>query len=99
MPAIIAGMGVMTAAFFALHAVAAAWVAELRSGGAFASALYTIHYYVGAGVVSWGIGLLYDRGGWSGLIAGLAALGVAAVAVAAAVLPRSGPDAGPRSVG
>lgn len=89
LPAIVLGMGVMTAAFFALHAVAAGWVAQLGRGSAFPSALYTIAYYVGAGAVSWALGLLYDGGGWTEMTIGVGALGVAATVVGVLGLPRS----------
>ncbi len=90
--AIVAGVVVLTVGFFALHAVAAGWVAELGRGSALPSALYTICYYLGAGVLGWALGLVYDAGGWAALVAGLVGLG--ALAAAAAGLGLRGGDGG-----
>ncbi|QNO36884.1 MFS transporter [Protaetiibacter sp. SSC-01] len=83
-PTIVLGLVIVTAGFFALHAVAAGWVAELGRGSALPSALYTIAYYAGAAVLGWALGLVFDLGAWPGFVAGLVAVGglssVAAVA-------------------
>lgn len=88
--AVAAGLAVATTGFFALHACAAAWVAELGRGSALPSALYTIAYYVGAGVLGWALGLVFDAGGWGVLVGVLLGLSAVAVAVAAAGLVGSG---------
>lgn len=88
LPTIVVGLVIVTAGFFALHAVAAGWVAELGRGSALPSALYTIGYYLGAGVLGWALGLVYDHGGWGALVVGLVALGVVAAAIAAVGLRR-----------
>ncbi len=88
LPTIVVGLVVVTVGFFALHAVAAGWVAELGRGSALPSALYTIAYYLGAGVLGWALGLVYDGGGWRALVVVLVVLGAAAGTAAAAGLRR-----------
>lgn len=88
LPTIVTGLVIVTAGFFALHAVAAGWVAELGRGSALPSALYTIGYYLGAGVLGWALGLVYDVSGWPGLVAGLVGLGVIAAVAAGLGLRR-----------
>jgi len=83
LPTIVVGLVIVTAGFFALHAVAAGWVAELGRGSAVPSALYTIGYYLGAGVLGWALGLVYDVDGWAALVAALVALGILSAVVAA----------------
>jgi predicted MFS family arabinose efflux permease len=90
LPTIVTGLVIVTAGFFALHAVAAGWVAELGRGSALPSALYTIGYYLGAGVLGWALGIVFDASGWPGLVGALVALGLAAVAVAGAGLHGRG---------
>jgi len=82
------GLVTVTAGFFALHAVAAGGVAELGRGSALPSALYTIGYYLGAGVLGWALGLVFDRGGWGALVVGLVMLGGVSAATAAVGLRR-----------
>jgi len=81
-PTIVVGLVVITAGFFALHAVAAGWVAELGRGSAVPSALYTIGYYLGAGVLGWAFGLVFDAGGWGLLAAGFVITGLVSGLVA-----------------
>jgi predicted MFS family arabinose efflux permease len=88
LPTIVTGLVIVTAGFFALHAVAAGWVAELGRGSALPSALYTIGYYLGAGVLGWALGLVYDVSGWPGLVAWLVGLGVVAAVLAGLGLRR-----------
>jgi len=85
-PTIVAGLVLVTAGFFALHALAAGWVAEWGRGSALPSALYTIGYYAGAGVLGWALGLVYDGGGWAALVTGLVGLGMLASVMAALAL-------------
>jgi len=82
LPTIIAGLVIVTAGFFALHALSAGWVAELGRGSALPSALYTIGYYAGAGLLGWALGLVFDRGGWAALVAALTALGLVSALIA-----------------
>lgn len=69
LPSIVAGVAVITAGFFAVHAVAAGWVAERGRGSALPSAMYTIAYYAGAAVLGWAFGLVFDATGWGGFVA------------------------------
>jgi MFS transporter, YNFM family, putative membrane transport protein len=79
--AVTVGLAVVTAAFFAAHAVATAWVSVVagryRSQGA---ALYLCAYYTGSAVIGPALVATYERGGWVmsvGAMALLLAVGVA----------------------
>jgi len=63
---VIAGLVVLTAGFFAVHATGAAWTGA-RAAPALrghAGAVYTIAFYVGSGVGGWLLGLVVEVGGW-----------------------------------
>lgn len=72
--AVFTGLIIFTAAFFLAHAAAVAAVGqaagpEYRAQG---SALYTVFYYLGSGILGWGLGLFFERWNWavmSGVIA------------------------------
>jgi predicted MFS family arabinose efflux permease len=79
--AVTVGLAVVTAAFFAGHAVATSWVSVVagshRSQGA---ALYLSGYYTGSAVIGGALVATYERGGWVvtvGAMALLLAVGVA----------------------
>ncbi|WP_337063377.1 MFS transporter [Kineococcus sp. G2] len=93
-----AGLVLLTAGFFAAHAVASGWVgARARPGArAQASALYTFGYYAGSSVLGWAGGVVMGAGGWSGAVTGVVALAAAAALVAALLLRR---DAAAGSMG
>ncbi|MQP67298.1 MFS transporter [Niveispirillum sp. SYP-B3756] len=78
LPAIIAGIALMTFSFFAAHSVASSWVsARATTGKAQASSLYLFFYYMGSSFVGSGAGLAWERAGWAGvvvLVGGLLAL-------------------------
>lgn len=82
---VVAGLVLLTAGFFAVHAVASGWVgATARPGArAQASALYTFAYYAGSSVVGWLTGLAFGDGGWGLVVAVVVALAVAAAVLAA----------------
>jgi MFS transporter, YNFM family, putative membrane transport protein len=63
--AIIVGVGVFTAGFFAAHTVASGWVgAVAQHDRAEAAALYLFSYYLGGSVAGAFGGLVYSVGGW-----------------------------------
>jgi YNFM family putative membrane transporter len=67
---IVAGMAIYTFGFFASHSIASSWVGRrARTQQALASALYLSFYYLGSSVVGWVCGLLWEHGGWSGVVA------------------------------
>lgn len=71
---IVAGMAIFTFGFFASHSIASSWVGRrARTQQALASALYLCCYYLGASVVGWLCGLLWEHGGWGGVVALLGA--------------------------
>ncbi|MCC9197318.1 MFS transporter [Arthrobacter sp. zg-Y820] len=87
LPAVIAGLVVFTAGFFAAHSIASGWTPFLAtSGRAQASSLYNLFYYAGSSVLGWAGGLFFQAWGWSGLSAFVATLLAVSAAVAAAAL-------------
>jgi MFS transporter, YNFM family, putative membrane transport protein len=86
LPAVLAGLLVVTVGFFAAHSVASSWVgrrASLLPAGspAVASSLYLFAYYLGSSIGGAAGGLAYDHGGWFGLVAYVTALLGAALAL------------------
>jgi YNFM family putative membrane transporter len=67
---IVAGMAVFTFGFFASHSIASSWVGRrARTQQALASALYLSFYYLGSSLVGWLCGVLWEHGGWGGVVA------------------------------
>jgi YNFM family putative membrane transporter len=67
---IVGGMAIFTFGFFASHSIASSWVGRrARSQQALASALYLSFYYLGSSLVGWVSGLLWEHGGWAGIVA------------------------------
>ncbi|MEA5154527.1 MFS transporter [Raineyella sp.] len=80
---IIVGLVVLTAGFFAGHAIASALAGIMAAEGrAQATALYNFFYYAGSSLMGWGGGYLFTIGGWSAVSA-FCALAVAAAMIAA----------------
>lgn len=78
--AVICGLLLFTAGFFACHAVASGWVGRLATGArAQASALYMLAYYLGSSVAGSVGGVAYTHAGWAGTAAFVAGLMVIAV--------------------
>lgn len=98
LPAVITGLVVFTAGFFAAHAAASGWVPVLAPGTrAQASSLYNLAYYAGSSLVGWTAGLFFQGAGWAGL-AGFVLVLLAAAAALAATLPgRRNAPARPRA--
>ncbi|WP_329252309.1 MFS transporter [Actinoallomurus sp. NBC_01490] len=82
LPAVGAGLLVMTTGFFAAHTVASGWVGRrATTAKAHASALYLFAYYLGSSVGGSAGGLAYEHGHWSATVVyGVALLAVALVA-------------------
>jgi YNFM family putative membrane transporter len=84
LPAIVAGMAVLTFGFFGAHSVASGWVGgAAKQAKAQASSLYLFSYYLGSSVVGAVAGLAWSGLGWPG-VAGLVGM-LAAVALAIAL--------------
>ncbi|GAA3792378.1 MFS transporter [Streptomyces phyllanthi] len=85
LPLVLLGLVLITAGFFAGHAVASSAVSHTaRHGRAQASALYQSAYYVGSSVGSTLGAVAFHSGGWSGTVSMglLAVAGVVAITVA-----------------
>jgi YNFM family putative membrane transporter len=90
--AMILGIIIITAGFFAAHSVASSWVGQLAKGNkGHAAALYMLAYYLGSSVVGSAGGWFWSSGGWNavgaftGALLGLALLAAFRVA---AMVPR-----------
>jgi YNFM family putative membrane transporter len=87
---IVGGVALITAGFFGAHAVVSAWVAvAARENRAQASALYLFSYYAGSSIAGSLAGLVWTRGGWTGVAIFVALLVAAGMAVCL-VLARQG---------
>jgi len=89
-PAIVVGIALLTAGFFAAHTVAGGWVgARAKGDKAHASSLYLLAYYLGSSVMGSLGGLAWTEAGWGGIGAFVAAM-LVAEAVIAGLLARDG---------
>ncbi|WP_210593919.1 MFS transporter [Streptomyces sp. GESEQ-35] len=100
LPLVLLGLVLITAGFFAGHAVASSAVSKTATTGrAQASALYQSAYYVGSSAGSTAGAVAFHTGGWAGTVGVglLAVLGVVTITVfgsrAARVAARRGPVA------
>ena len=76
---VVTGIVVFTGGFFAAHAVASAWVgARAATARAQASSLYLLAYYLGSSISGTGGGLIWSSWGWTGVVALILGLLVAA---------------------
>ncbi|MGY3566686.1 MFS transporter [Sinomonas sp. RB5] len=81
LPAVLAGLLVFTAGFFAAHGIASGWTGALAPAGrAQAASLYNLGYYGGSSLLGWAGGLVFHAGGWAALV-----LGVTGVALTTAL--------------
>ncbi len=80
---IVAGLGIFTFGFFAVHSVASAWVGH-RAGPrrGLVSALYLSSYYLGGSLLGTAAGWAWSHGGWPGVIAALLACAGLVIAIA-----------------
>lgn len=84
LPAVVAGIVVLTFGFFGAHSVASSWVGlRARTAKAQASSLYLFFYYLGSSVAGWVGGVCWTAWGWPGVAGFVAALLLAAGAAAA----------------
>jgi YNFM family putative membrane transporter len=84
--AVVLGVAGVTAGFFGAHSVASAWVGfAARGGRAQASALYLFAYYAGSSLMGSGLGLVWAREGWPGIVTAVTVLCLAALSVAAII--------------
>lgn len=88
LPAVLAGLLVFTAGFFAAHSVASGWTPQAAVvGRAQASSLYNLFYYAGSSIFGWMGGIFFGSFGWSGVAMFAAVLALLAGACAMAALP------------
>jgi MFS transporter, YNFM family, putative membrane transport protein len=74
--AVLAGLLLFTAGFFAAHAIASGWVGALAERGrAQAGSMYNLFYYGGSSVLGWAGGLALRWLWWPGVV-GMVALGL-----------------------
>ena len=89
LPAVVAGLLVFTAGFFAAHSIASGWTPLLaREGRAQASSLYNLFYYTGSSLLGWAGGYWFQRNGWPALVLFVGTLLAAAALTAVLVLRR-----------
>ncbi|MEV4576144.1 MFS transporter [Nonomuraea jabiensis] len=88
LPLVAAGFAVLTAGFFAAHAIANAWVAAEAppSARGRAAGVYTLCYYLGSGLGGTAGGVVYGHAGWAWLI-GLTSAWLA-LAIVTVLMPR-----------
>lgn len=87
--AVVAGLVITTAGFFAGHSVASGWVsARSRSLGVQGAAVYLFCYYLGSSVGGSVGGLAYSGGGWLGVTGFGSALLLLVIALAATLNHR-----------
>lgn len=84
--AIVAGLLILSAGFFAMHAVANAAAARYSPAPSSSSARYSLSYYLGSSVGGILLGLAWDVGGWP--LSVLGALALLAMAGAAGATGR-----------
>lgn len=89
LPAVVAGLLIFTAGFFAAHSVANGWVpARATVGRAQASSLYTLFYYGGSSVLGYMAGLFLTGYGWNGAVVFIGLLVVTAMVLSLIFLRR-----------
>jgi YNFM family putative membrane transporter len=87
-PTLVVGLVLLTAGFFAAHAVASGWAPVVGSASpSRASGLYVTSYYAGSSVLGALAGLAWDAAGWPAVAATVGGL-VAVAALATAYLWR-----------
>lgn len=81
--AVLAGIAMITAAFFAAHSTASGWVGRRATRDrAQASALYLLFYYLGSSLLGSAGGLAWSHGAWWSVAAFVLALTAAALKIA-----------------
>jgi YNFM family putative membrane transporter len=88
LPAIVVGIGLVTAGFFTAHAVASGWVGRMAGGAkGHAASLYLLAYYLGSSLMGSAGGWFWAQARWPGVAAFVAVL-LALALVAALRLRR-----------
>ena len=86
---VLAGLVLLTFAFFVAHAIAATWAGErVPAARSQASAVYSLAYYAGSSLVGVVGAALYARFGWTGSTTMVVAITGAAAVVAFLGAPR-----------
>ena len=82
--AVLAGLVIFTAGFFAAHAIASGWtpVASPSETRAQASSLYYFGYYAGSSLFGWALGLVFGAESWVWFVALIVVLCLVAAVVA-----------------
>lgn len=81
LPTVVLGLVVLTAGFFAAHAVASGWAPVVAgTHGTQASALYVFGYYAGSSLFGAWVGTAWSGFGWPGVVTWVAALVALAMA-------------------
>ncbi|WP_374200306.1 MFS transporter [Arthrobacter sp. M4] len=81
--AILTGLVIFTAGFFAAHGIGSGWTGDLAPAArAQAASLYNLAYYLGSSVLGWAGGLVYESFGWVWMAGGVAVLATVMAAVA-----------------
>lgn len=90
--ALLVGLVVFTAGFFAAHAVASGWapVAARADARAQASSLYYLGYYGGSSLFGWCLGFVFADLGWDALVVAVVAMCAASAGLALAFLRGRG---------
>ncbi|WP_369044986.1 MFS transporter [Sinomonas sp. P10A9] len=79
--AVLIGLLVFTAGFFAAHGIASGWTGAIAaSGRAQAASLYNLGYYGGSSLLGWAGGLVFHTWGWSALVLGVASIALTTAA-------------------
>ncbi|MFC9465521.1 MFS transporter [Streptomyces coelicoflavus] len=102
LPLVLLGLVLITAGFFAGHAVASSAVGKTaQHGRAQASALYQSAYYVGSSAGSTAGAVAFHSGGWAGTVAVgvLAVLGVVVITVSGSLAARRAAGTPVRALG
>lgn len=87
LPAIVAGLVILTMGFFGAHSIASGWTAaQATAGRAQATSLYNLFYYAGSSVVGWLGGIVFTASGWNATALSVIGLCAMAAAFAAAGL-------------
>ena len=91
LPAVLIGLGLVTAGFFGAHAAASGWVGQLAmTARGQAAGLYLCAYYAGSSVGGWVGGLLYERFGWTATVGYVVCLFAIALTPAIRATPAVG---------
>lgn len=88
LPLVVTGLALLTAGFFAAHALASGWAGALAGPTkSQATALYNSFYYGGSALIGWATGLLLPWTGWRGVALACSALVFLCLVFSALSLP------------